>query len=125
MAGCRRVGHAAAGPHGGVLRGTAVAARIVLRNADPLFWLVGTSRPQRSEERRKGFQLITLGLNHSNQHDSSAAIVKDGVPLFAIAEERLSKIKHDGGFPRHAMKACLDHVGISIADIDSLVIGWQ
>ena len=69
--------------------------------------------------------MITLGLNHSNLHDSSAAIARDGVALFAIAEERLSKIKHDGGFPRRAIKACLDHVGIGIGDVDSLVIGWQ
>ena len=60
--------------------------------------------------------MITLGLNHSSQHDSSAAIVKDGVALFAIAEERLSRIKHDGGFPRRAIKACLDHAGIGIAE---------
>jgi carbamoyltransferase len=69
--------------------------------------------------------MITLGINHSNLHDSSAAIVKDGVPLFAIAEERLSKIKHDGGFPRRAMKACLDYAGIGIGDLDAIAVGWQ
>lgn len=69
--------------------------------------------------------MITLGINHSNLHDSSAAIVKDGVPLFAIAEERLSKKKHDGGFPRLAMKACLDYAGISISEVDAIVNGWQ
>jgi carbamoyltransferase len=69
--------------------------------------------------------MITLGLNHSNLHDSSAAIARDGVTLFAIAEERLSKVKHDGAFPRRAIKACLDHVGIGIGEVDHLVVGWQ
>lgn len=69
--------------------------------------------------------MITLGLNHSILHDSSAAIARDGVVEFAIAEERLSKIKHDGGFPRHAIQACLDHMGIGIGEVDHLVLGWQ
>ncbi|QNQ08283.1 carbamoyltransferase family protein [Sphingomonas alpina] len=69
--------------------------------------------------------MIVLGINHSAYHDSSAAIVRDGIPLFAIAEERLSKVKHDAAFPTLAIKACLDHVGITITEIDQIVLGWQ
>ena len=39
--------------------------------------------------------------------DSSAAIVEDGKILFAVAEERLNRHKHYGGFPALAVKACL------------------
>jgi len=40
----------------------------------------------------------TLGLNYSQAHDSSACIVRDGELLFAVAEERISRLKHDARF---------------------------
>jgi carbamoyltransferase len=52
-------------------------------------------------------RMITLGINDS-QHDSSACIVRDGELLFAVAEERISRLKHDAGFPKNAIQACLD-----------------
>ena len=52
--------------------------------------------------------MITLGFNYSQMHDSSACIARDGELLFAVAEERISRIKHDAGFPHHAIRACLD-----------------
>ena len=52
--------------------------------------------------------MITLGFNYSQMHDSSACIARDGELLFAVAEERISRIKHDAGFPRLAIRACLD-----------------
>ena len=42
--------------------------------------------------------MLTLGLNYGS-HDSAAAIAQDGEILFATAEERLSRKKHDGAFP--------------------------
>ena len=42
--------------------------------------------------------MLTLGINYGS-HDSAAAIARDGEILFATAEERLSRKKHDGGFP--------------------------
>jgi carbamoyltransferase len=57
-------------------------------------------------------------------HDSSACIVRDGELLFAIAEERLSRQKHDGRFPALAIRACLDFAGISAADLDFVCFGW-
>ena len=52
--------------------------------------------------------VITLGFNYSQMHDSSACIARDGELLFAVAEERISRIKHDAGFPHIAIRACLD-----------------
>jgi len=44
--------------------------------------------------------MLTLGINYSRMHDSSACIVRDGELLFAVAEERISRLKHDAGFPK-------------------------
>ncbi len=51
-------------------------------------------------------------------HDSAAALVVDGQLVAAVAEERLSRIKHQGGVPRKAVQFCLDTAGISIDDVD-------
>jgi len=66
--------------------------------------------------------MLILGLNMFHA-DASAAIVKDGEVIFAIAEERLNRKKHFGGFPALAIQACLDHVGATIYDIDHVAIG--
>jgi carbamoyltransferase len=69
--------------------------------------------------------VITLGINYSQMHDSSACIVRDGELLFAVAEERLSRLKHDARFPQLAIQACLDFAKISAADVDEVCFGWQ
>ena len=68
--------------------------------------------------------MITLGINYSQMHDSSACIVRDGELLFAVAEERISRIKHDAGFPRNAIQACLDFAGIKAQQLDDVCFGW-
>ncbi len=55
--------------------------------------------------------------------DSSAALVQDGVIVFAVAEERLNRIKHYAGLPLLAIKACLDFAGVKITDVDHVAIG--
>jgi carbamoyltransferase len=37
-------------------------------------------------------------------HDSAAALIKNGIVLSAIQEERLSRIKHDSSFPKNSIK---------------------
>jgi carbamoyltransferase len=69
--------------------------------------------------------MITLGINYSQMHDSSACIVRDGELLFAVAEERLSRVKHDAGFPRLAIQACLDFAGVGAKQLDEVCFGWQ
>jgi carbamoyltransferase len=68
--------------------------------------------------------MLTLGINYGS-HDSAAAIARDGEILFATAEERLSRKKHDGGFPVLAIRACLAHAGAELADLDEVAFGWQ
>src|SRR5437660_9198767 len=66
--------------------------------------------------------MLILGLNMFHA-DASAAIVLDGELKFAIAEERLNRHKHFGGFPALAVKACLDAVGAKISDVDHVAVG--
>ncbi|MBV8050946.1 MAG: hypothetical protein JOZ80_07150 [Acidobacteriaceae bacterium] len=66
--------------------------------------------------------MLILGLNMFHA-DASAAIVEDGEVKFAIAEERLNRIKHYAGFPAMAVQACLDFVGAKVTDIDHVAIG--
>jgi carbamoyltransferase len=66
--------------------------------------------------------MLILGLNMFHA-DASAAIVQDGDVVFAVAEERLNRVKHYGGFPALAVKACLDAAGARITDIDYVAVG--
>jgi carbamoyltransferase len=54
-------------------------------------------------------------------HDSAAALVVDGEIVAAAQEERFSRKKHDAGFPRHAVRYCLEQGGFSPAELDSVV----
>ena len=45
--------------------------------------------------------MFSLGVNYSQMHDSAVALLRDGEIIFAIAEERLSRLKHDASFPHH------------------------
>src|SRR6266567_8545223 len=66
--------------------------------------------------------MLILGLNMFHA-DASAAIIQDGEVVFAIAEERLNRVKHFAGFPVLAIQACLDAVGAKITDIDHVTVG--
>src|SRR5580700_3618764 len=57
-------------------------------------------------------------------HDSSACIARDGELLFAVAEERISRIKHDAGFPHNAIRASLDFAGVRPNQLDAVCAGW-
>jgi carbamoyltransferase len=61
-----------------------------------------------------------LGIS-AHYHDSAAALVVDGVPVAAVQEERLSRRKHDAGFPLMAIEWCLERGGLEPADLDAVV----
>jgi carbamoyltransferase len=69
--------------------------------------------------------MLTLGINYSQMHDSSACIGRDGELLFAVAEERISRVKHDAGFPKNAIRACLDFANVRAEQLDEVCFGWQ
>jgi len=69
--------------------------------------------------------MLTLGINYSQMHDSSACIVRDGELLFAVAEERISRQKHDSRFPQLAVQACLESARVRAEQLDEVCFGWQ
>lgn len=65
---------------------------------------------------------VILGIN-AYHAGAAAALIIDGVPIAAIAEERLNRVKYFGGFPRAAIMECLRIAGLSFADVDIVSIG--
>src|SRR3989338_2546886 len=64
-----------------------------------------------------------LGIH--NCYDSGAAIFKDGEGLFAINEERLSRVKMDDAFPHHSIAACFRFAGINDEQVDVVSYAWH
>lgn len=60
--------------------------------------------------------MYTLGIS-AFYHDSAAVLLKDGIPIVALEEERFSRIKHDNAFPKNAALRCLRDADITITDI--------
>jgi len=57
--------------------------------------------------------------------NSAACLFKNNKLLYAIEEERLSRIKNDSSFPKLAIKKILKEEGISITDINIVYVYWQ
>ena len=54
-------------------------------------------------------------------HDSAAALVDGGRIVAAAQEERFTRRKHDAGYPRLAVAACLRQAGLEARDVDRVV----
>ncbi|PWJ53816.1 carbamoyltransferase [Quadrisphaera granulorum] len=73
-----------------------------------------------------------LGVN-AIFHDSSAALVVDGVVVAAAEEERFSRRKHGKRpvpfsaweLPELAMRWCLEHAGLTPGDLDAVAYGYD
>jgi len=50
--------------------------------------------------------------------DAAAALIRDGEIIVAVEEERLTRKKHDGSFPKNAIDYCLKKEGITFKDLD-------
>jgi carbamoyltransferase len=53
-------------------------------------------------------------------HDAAAALLRDGEVVAACQEERLSRKKHDAGFPAHAIRYVLREAGIGPEQLDAV-----
>ena len=53
-------------------------------------------------------------------HDSSAALIVDGQIIAAAQEERFTRVKHDPGFPAHAIKYVLQEAGLDYDDLTAV-----
>ncbi len=54
-------------------------------------------------------------------HDSAAALLQDGELVAAAQQERFSRKKHDAGFPREAIRYCLESENLRLEEIDRIV----
>ncbi len=61
-----------------------------------------------------------LGVNKYD-HDVSAVLLRDGVPIVGIAKERVTREKNAGGTPEVAIGYCLRAAGIEPGDVDLVV----
>jgi len=66
--------------------------------------------------------MYILGLN-AYHGDSSACLIKDGQIVAAIEEERIRRLKHWAGLPTEAIKFCLQTGGVTLDQVDHIVIG--
>jgi carbamoyltransferase len=64
-----------------------------------------------------------LGLSHS--HDSGAVLLRDGAVIAAVNEERLSRKKHDGAFPRRSIAWILEYAAINPEQIDVVAVAGR
>lgn len=67
--------------------------------------------------------MLVLGL--ATMGTSAACLVRDGVLVAAIEEERLSRIKNDGAFPLRAIAECLRIGGATMAEVDAVAVYWR
>ncbi len=73
-----------------------------------------------------------LGINAAF-HDSSAALLHDGVPVAAAEEERFTRVKHGKRpvpflsyqLPFHAIDYCLREAGIALRDVDRIAYSFD
>jgi carbamoyltransferase len=61
-----------------------------------------------------------LGLNKYD-HDVSAVLLRDGVPLVGVCKERITREKWAGGAPDVAVGYCLKTAGLRLSDVDLIV----
>ncbi|MEN9581597.1 MAG: hypothetical protein RJA70_4606 [Pseudomonadota bacterium] len=67
--------------------------------------------------------MYILGL--ATMTESSAVLMRDGKVVAAAEEERFSRVKHDGGFPYHAIEFVLGTQGLSLGDVDHVAVYWN
>jgi carbamoyltransferase len=81
------------------------------------------ARVQAANPRRKTHPVpkVILGVGGLLGHDANAAILVDGRLAFAAQEERYTRIKHDGSFPRNAINDALLASGLSGGDVTDVV----
>ena len=51
-------------------------------------------------------------------------MLDDDSNLFAISEERYSRIKNDGGYPSKAIQICLNQKNLRLDNIDKITVGF-
>lgn len=66
------------------------------------------------------------GIYPHGAHNTSAVILDGGELVFGVEEERFTREKHGyHTFPEQSIRACLDHCGIELSDVDEIVLPWD
>lgn len=68
--------------------------------------------------------MYILGIS-SYGHESSSALLKDGILCAHAEEERFNREKHTARFPVQAIRFCLDQAGISMDEVSTVAFYWQ
>jgi len=68
--------------------------------------------------------MIILGVSCFS-HDTSACLIADGQIVAMTEEERFSRIKHDTGFPHHAIQFVLDEGNQRSEEIDIVALPYE
>lgn len=64
---------------------------------------------------------VTLGIGGILGHDANAALLVDGRLIGSSQEERHTRLKHDGSFPRRAALDCLQRATLAPTDVTDVV----
>jgi len=64
---------------------------------------------------------VILGIN-AFHGDSSACLLRNGIMIAAVEEERFRRIKHWAGFPSEAIRYCLAEAGIGLDQVDHVAL---
>ena len=67
--------------------------------------------------------MIIIGINFG--HDAAVAIIRNGIVLAAIEEEKVSRIKQDFGWPRNALNRLLAEYSIKFSEVDAIVMATE
>ena len=67
--------------------------------------------------------MYILGILYSR--DSTVCLLKDGMIISAVSEEKFSRIKNDNAFPVNALRWTLQNAGIGIEEIDHIALSTQ
>ena len=65
--------------------------------------------------------MYILGIN-AYHGDASSCLLKDGILIAAVEEERFRRVKHWAGFPTESIRYCLDEAGITLNKVDHIAI---
>ena len=69
-----------------------------------------------------------LGLSHlapsAHGHDTATALLNEDFNLFAVSEDRFSRIKNDGSYPSGGIQSCLKQSNLRLSEIDKISVGW-
>jgi carbamoyltransferase len=66
--------------------------------------------------------MIILGINAYHE-DVSAVLLRDGALVVAVEEERFRRVKHWAGFPREAIRSCLEMAAVVPASGAEINVG--